>query len=137
MPGFLAEALTWDENTWALPVLKTARSWKIPPLTLFTGEGSGWDQEQNRLLAVALTLFEDETCKTCGTPVWLGHSSNNEVVFDVKTSTCYGCAEIDKAREATSSRKPKPGETHYVVPKNVWDDGKLPGRFEEYQRGLT
>jgi hypothetical protein len=136
MPGFLAEALTWDENSWAIPVLKTARSWKIPPLTLLSGDHSGWDKEENRLLAVALTLLEDESCKSCGMPVWLGHSSNNEVVFDLKTTTCYGCAEVDKAREA-ASRKSKPGETHYVIPRNVWEGGKLPGRYEEYRRGLT
>lgn len=135
MPGFLAEALTWAENSWAIPVLKTARSWQLPPLQMISGEKSGWDDERNRLLAVALTLLEDEMCKSCGTPVWLGHSSNNEVVFDLKTSTCYGCAEIDKARDG--AKKPKFGESHYVVAHNVWDDGKLPGRYEEYQRGLT
>lgn len=136
MPGFLAEALTWPENSWAITVLKTARSWQLPPLQMITGKKSGWDDQRNRLLAVAITLLEDEMCKSCGTPVWLGHSSNNEVVFDLRTSTCFGCAEIDKAR-SNSGKKAKHGESHYVVPHNVWDDGKLPGRYEEYRRGLT
>ena len=136
MPGFLSEVLTWPENSWAVPVLKTARSWQIPPLQMITGEPSGWDNDRNRLLAVALTLLEDETCKGCGTPIWLGHSSNNEVVFDVMASTCFGCAEVDKKREI-AGKKHKPGESHYVVPRNVWEEGKLPGRYEEYRRGLT
>lgn len=135
MPGFLSEVLTWPENSWAVPVLKTARSWQLPPIQMLTGEKSGWGDDRNRLLAVALTLLEDESCKSCGTPVWLGHSSNNEVVFSLKTSTCYGCAEMDKARE--NRKKAKPGEAYYVVAHNVWDEGPLPGRYEEYRRGLT
>lgn len=144
MPGFLAEALTWPENHGARTLLKTARSWGIPPLVMFTGEQTDWSDERNRMLAAALTVLEDETCSTCGTPVWLGHSTNNEIQFKVQSTTCYGCAEIEKAENnrvsttGKSKRKPNPGESLYVTPFHVWHEHghNLPTRYEEYVRGL-
>jgi len=115
-----------------VPVLKTARSWALPPLTLLTGKKSDWSDERNRLLAVALTILEDETCSQCGVPVWLGHSSNNEIEFEVHSSICFSCADLEKDRE-DRGRKPKKGETRYAIARNVWgDDVPLPSRFDSY-----
>lgn len=89
------------------------------------------------MLAVALTLLEDETCKSCGTPAWLGHSTNNEIAFKVESSVCYGCAEIEREQNSVSAdgrskRKQRPGETRYVVPKNIWPGKPLPSRLVGY-----
>jgi hypothetical protein len=118
-------------------VLKTARSWGIPPLELLTGKKVGWSDDRNRFLAVALTLMEDETCKSCGTPAWIGHSTNNEIAFSVKSTVCYGCAELERDRDSVSSdgkqkRKARPGETRYVAAHNVWEGKPLPSRYSGY-----
>lgn len=87
------------------------------------------------MLSVALTLLEEETCKNCGTPAWIGHSTDNTIVFDVKSSVCYGCAELEKDREEQEKNRAVKtrGEARYVEPYNVWGD-PLPGRSESYAR---
>ena len=144
MPDFLAEALTWPENQGIRTALKTARSWNVPPLLILTGEDAGWTDLRNRMLSVALTVLDDETCTSCGTPVWYGHSTNNEIQFKVQATVCYGCAEIERTQNARVSstgqakRKPTPGESLYVTPYHVWHEHghRLPTRHEEYVRGL-
>lgn len=89
------------------------------------------------MLAVALTLLEDETCSHCGTPAWIGHSTNNEIMFNVKSTVCYGCAELERDRDQVSSdgrskRKARPGEIRYVSAYNVWEGKALPSRYEGY-----
>lgn len=120
-----------------MPVLKTARSWGVPPLEILNGEKSSWKDMRNRLLAVALTIMEDETCNSCGTPAWWGRSTNNEIAFKIESSVCYGCAELEKDRDGVSSdgrakRKPRAGETKYVTPFNIWPNRPLPSRFSSY-----
>jgi hypothetical protein len=137
MPDFLAEALTWPENKWAVPVLKASKEWGVVPLELLNGKKSSWADVRNRFLAVALTLLEDETCKSCGTPAWWGHSTDNEIAFKVESSVCYGCAELEKDRDSVSGngqskRKQRPGETRYVTPFNIWEGKALPSRYKGY-----
>lgn len=103
-------------------------------MTLMTGEETGWTDDRNRLLAVALTLLESESCGSCGTPSWIGHSTNNEISFEVESSTCFGCAELEKSNEDEQRRRKKKqrGEVKYVVPRMVWDDQEIPSRSELY-----
>lgn len=144
MPGFLAEVLSWPENQGVRMMIRAAKEWGQCPLLFLTGEDLGWTESRNRMLAAAWTILEAESCGSCGTPVWLGHSSNNEIQFEVRTTTCYGCAELEKEQDTRISttgktrRKPTPGESPYVVPYNVFrDEGAvLPSRREEYERGL-
>lgn len=101
-------------------------------MTLLTGRKTDWSDDRNRLLAVALTILEDETCNSCGVPVWLGHSSNNEIQFEIHSSICFACADLEKDREG-QGRKPKKGETRYATARNVWgDDEPLPTRYDSY-----
>lgn len=132
MPGFLAETLTWPGNNRFITSLKTARSWNVPPLTILTGEEEGWTP-LNRMLAEALTVYEDESCKQCQTPLWLAYSTNNEVQFKVNTAFCYSCAELAKHKEK-HKKEAKPGEIVYVKPFNIIDGKELPGRAESYAR---
>lgn len=93
------------------------------------------------MLAMAMTILEEETCKNCGTPAWIGLSTNNEIVFDIKSAICYGCAELEKDREDTEkSRGKKPrqkGETRYAEARNVWGEGRpLPSRAYSYEHDM-
>lgn len=135
MPGFLAEVLTKNENKWVISALKTSRSWGVCPLEILLGESSeGWRDERNRLLAMALTLLEEETCSHCGTPAWIGHSTDNEIVFDVKSTVCYGCAELERDQDSRKGKKNLRGVSYYTKARSVWEEGRLPSRKESYQR---
>lgn len=85
---------------------------------------------------MALTILEQETCSGCGTPAWIGHSTNSEIVFKADSSVCYGCAELEKDREERERNQQKQGrgETRYVTPHHVWEeDGeRLPSRYDSY-----
>lgn len=132
-PGFLAEALTWPGNQHYITALKTARSWGVPPLTILIGkEEEGWSK-LNRMLAQALTVVEDETCKSCKTPLWLAYSTNNEIQFKVDSAFCYACSALEKHKEE-HKKDAKPGEIVYVKPYNVFEDKPLPSRAESYAR---
>lgn len=103
-------------------------------MTLMTGEETDWTDERNRLLSVALTLLESESCGNCGTPSWIGHSTNNEISFEVESSTCFGCAELEKSNEDEQRGRKKRGrgEMKYVVPRMAWEDQQIPSRFDLY-----
>jgi len=108
---------------------------------MLTGKPSDWTDERNRMLAMASTILEEETCKQCGTPAWIGLSTNNEIVFDLKSTTCYGCAELEKNREdAEKGRGGRPrqkGEVQYVRARNVWgEERSLPSRAHAYQHDM-
>lgn len=108
---------------------------------MLTGEETTWKDERNRKLATALIILEEETCKSCGTPAWIGHSTNNEIVFDIKGSICYGCAELEmdreKAEKGRGGRSRQKGESKYVRPRSVWNDGRtLPSRAHSYQHDM-
>lgn len=138
MPGFLAECLYKDRNRPIWLILKMAREWKIPPTTAVLGGGgtSEWTH-RDVLAATALTLLDVETCKSCGTPAWIGHSTDNRVLFRVEEATCHACAELGKAqddRDRGKNRKKHHGKTFYPTAYNVYKDQPLPSRREEYER---
>lgn len=101
---------------------------------MLTGEASDWSDERNRLIAVGLTILESETC-SCGTPTWIGHSTNRDIAFKVESATCFGCAEIEKDREERekNKRKPSRGEKRYPSAYNVWEGEPLPSRRASYE----
>lgn len=72
-------------------------------------------------ILVAYQILQDETCSSCGVPAWYGANEDRELAFEVLTSTCYGCAELETARE--DNRKKYEGResrmygvTEYVRP---------------------
>lgn len=75
-----------------------------------------------------------EVCQTCGNPVWICHSADNRIQFDVRTGACYARAEIEDYEKVESNPKLEPGEYHYAVAVGVEnEDGtheKLPSRRE-------
>jgi hypothetical protein len=102
-------------------------------MVILSGQDSHWSDERNRLLAVALTLLETETCNSCGTPAWHGQSTDNTIAFSVHTSVCYGCAELAKDQEARKNSRGTKGEVRYVKAQNVWgEEHELPTRHDSY-----
>lgn len=94
---------------------------------------TGWTSHDYRLQE-AVFILDREVCKTCGNPVWLCHSTNNAIDFDVKTGVCYAKAEIEDFEENPGSDKLGAGEYHYAVAVGIKnEDGTfepLPSRHE-------
>ena len=96
-----------------------------------------WTRGDFKLLE-AYEIKQKETCGHCGNPVWLCHSDNSDLLWEVKTQTCYA----DKAVKEWSENNPKSKDSPYAVPymltfvdgKPVQDYENLPTRkdfFEE------
>jgi len=135
MPGFLAEVLSKPHNRNFLTAVKTARSWKVPPRTMVYGDQPGEWTREDVLLANALTVLENETCRECGTPAWWGYSTDNRILFKTETSHCYGCEALEKERDKKSKDKSYKGygDTLYAVPYNFVATDSLPTRRESYE----
>lgn len=90
-----------------------------PPTLFGWREGDGWT-DKDRLLVLALQLYEDSLCR-CGYPTWMGHSPEHigEDLFEREYALCLIC---EKANE------PPPDD---LTPGNLpWIKNKLFDRFE-------
>jgi hypothetical protein len=136
MPDFLAEVLHKPHNRRYLLAVRAAREWKVPPRTMINGDQPDVWTREDVLLANALVVLENETCKECGTPAWLGHSTDNRLLFKTDSAHCYGCEELEKEREKLSKDKSYKGygETVYPVPYMFGGKDPLPSRRESYER---
>lgn len=115
-------------------MIKTARSWGVPPSQIIQGKPCEWSRVDS-LLSTALVLVEEETCRECGTVSWLGHSTNNYIGFEVDQAVCYGCAAMENHRkEEGKNKKPTPGAKPYVSAFMYGEGTPLPSRDEEYER---
>jgi len=78
--------------------------------------------------------MDREICKTCGNPVWLCHSTSNDIQFEVRVGACYAKAEIEDYEKDQSKPKLQAGEYLYAVPVGLDnEDGThepLPSRRE-------
>jgi len=119
MRRFLADVLTWPGNRQYITAIKAARDYSVPPTVLILQHrqpSDGWSPIDKKL-AIAFQILEDETCSECGVPIWLGHSDDEDIVFEIKSRTCYSCAEIETSRERDEKRKKKrdeKGEKHFI-----------------------
>lgn len=77
---------------------------------------SGWTSYDYRIQE-AINIMDREVCKSCGNPVWLCHSADNRIQFDVRVGACYAKAEIEDVEK--SGRELKAGEYFYAVPTGV------------------
>lgn len=114
--------------------IKTAREWGVPPRQVLRGRPVTWNAVDTRL-SMGLTLLEQETCRECGTPSWLGHSADSRIEFGHEVAYCYGCMTLEKERaESSKSRKTDDhGAKPYVFPKG-YEGVPLPDRADEYAR---
>lgn len=95
-------------------MIKAARSYSLPPTVLILKDRQpqdGW-LPVDKKLAIALQILEDETCPDCGIPMWIGHSEDESVVFDIKSRVCYACAEIESKQEQEEKRRAKSKTRH-------------------------
>jgi len=133
MPGFLAEKLYSAENRWVHTALKAAYATGVPPTVLILPDrkdSTKWTKI-DKLLLLAWQTYQDDLCKKCGVPLWLGHSEDPHIDFELKETVCYSCQHIE-----TSKKESPPGGTKYVIPTPVEIEGeetRLPSREEGFK----
>lgn len=97
----------------------------------------GWTSHDYRLQE-AINIMDREVCKSCGNPVWLCHSYDNRIQFELKVGACYGSAEVQDADNKPDAPKLEAGEYYYAVAVGLEnDDGThdpLPSRREAMQK---
>lgn len=93
-------------------------------------------------LLEAYQILQDETCNQCGNPIWICHSTDSNITFEMKSTTCFAVRTEEKWRDnkkmlskgKAKEWEPDPGEDYYPVPKTV-DGGPFPSR-DDYLRSL-
>lgn len=87
------------------------------------------------MLLEAFQILQDETCTDCGNPIWICRNEfASNVGFKVKTSKCYGRAELEKWQEKEDKKKSSKknyGERPYIVA-YTYDDSEMPTRMSYY-----
>lgn len=88
------------------------------------------------LLVEAMQILEDETCKECGSPIWVCRNENAQNVgFKIKIATCYAKQQLDKWQDDESKKKKAPnrfGQYPYIVP-YTYDGSEMPSRAQFYK----
>lgn len=100
----------------------------------------------DRRVMLAYQILQDETCPTCGIPVWIGHNEDNTIVFRVEDSNCFACGSLESEREDIRKRyegreSSRFGVTEFVVAETdggsdpygvLLPGGPLPSRADAY-----
>ncbi|HET8780740.1 MAG TPA: hypothetical protein VFM66_11750 [Agromyces sp.] len=91
------------------------------------------------MLVEALQVFEDETSKSTGLPVWLARSGDPAITFEVHEGVDLADAaiqEFDKAQKGPKGDKEPPaGSYRYVLPQSL-DGSPVPEGGIERERLL-
>ena len=139
MPPFLADVLTWPGNRSFITAIRAAERFGVPPTVLLLNDRQPdkWTQIDKKL-AIAYQILEDETCKDCGVPIWIGHSDDEHVVFEIKSRICYACAEVEGAQadaERRAAKRKGRGETkgkkRFLA---TTEDSDMPSREAYFQK---
>jgi hypothetical protein len=69
----------------------------------------------DQALAMALKIVEDERCQQCGLPIWIAHSEDARIEFELDHVVCYAC-EFEGTETSKKTYKQKKGHTPYVRP---------------------
>lgn len=79
-------------------------------MVLIDGANSNkpWDQ-WDRLLLEAYQILDDERCPKCGYPVYLCHSTDNDLDFILEDDACGVSAEVER-KNAEIQKKNKGGQ---------------------------
>lgn len=129
MPGFVAEHLHKPENRYLHTAIKAAIENKVPTAFFLDGreDPTKW-LPKDKKLALAWQTYQDELCPKCGVPIWLGHSEDAHIEFELKTTVCYSCQALEEDK-----KEPPKGGIRFAVPKAVEIEGediRLPTRAE-------
>lgn len=76
----------------------------------------GWTSIDYRLQE-AMTIMESERCSRCGNPVWLCHSYDSRIDFEIVTQTCYADAELKGYEKKNEHNELEAGQ--YLISKAV------------------
>lgn len=97
-----------------------------------------WTEFDFKLLE-AYQILQDETCPSCGNPIWVCRTENRDVRFKMQSSTCFADKEQEnwekQKKKVNKDWKPAAGEQWYPVPVTI-SGGPLPTR-EDYHRELA
>ncbi len=101
-----------------------------------------WTPYDFKLLE-AYQILQDETCPTCGNPIWICRTTNSDVVFKMRKTTCF--AEREEKRWHAEKEKrfkpvkggpqhwePEPGDQWFPVAETISGE-PLPGRDAYYK----
>lgn len=129
MPDFVAEQLHKPENRFLHTAIKAAFANGVPTAFFLDDRDDPrkW-LPKDKKLALAWQTYQDELCPNCGVPIWLGHSENHYIDFEIKQTVCYSCQAIEDDKT-----EPPKGGIKYAVPVPVeleGEDIKLPSRLE-------
>lgn len=126
----------WDRNIRYISRLRSAVEMRQRPtaaLLELSDPFTGWTPHDYRLQE-ALSIIEKEKCQTCGNPVWLCHSADNSIDFEIEVGACYAKAELEDYEEKPGVEKLEPGQYRYAKAVGIKnEDGSydpLPRRFE-------
>lgn len=138
MPDFLADALSYPQNSVTRLAVETAFKMGIRPQTFMSNTaqpGEPWDKMDKKLL-LAWTLLEQESCGECGQPLWVCRSDSNNLSFSVRTKTCYAKMAMDTWRDSTAGKKAmeRPGVVPFVIPTRYDESIPLPTRTDWYKQ---
>ena len=90
----------------------------------------------------AYQTIKDETCPSCGNPIWLCRSTSNEFRFKVKSGVCAASRALEsyknskknpKDRVKDSKDKADWGKFFYTVPELLPFGEKLPTREDFFR----
>jgi hypothetical protein len=136
--------LTWPGGQRLITKIKASITAGIRPLSMLFHEqpGDPWTPYDFKLLE-AYQILQDETCPSCGHPVWLCRNPDPRVSWKVRDTTCYATKaqeEINDSKkprkeQASKEDKKKWGVSTYTVPyvpPNL-KDAELPTRSDYYR----
>jgi hypothetical protein len=136
MPDFLADVLSQPRNGGYALAVKTAMELHLPPtMMIYDARTTTEWRPEDKKLAMAYTLLEQERCTFCGLPTWVCRSNNNQLDFSIGTTVCYGEAELNSKANKRAAEKLTPGEHQYIIPRML-DGNPLPTRAA-YMRQLA
>lgn len=88
------------------------------------------------LLLEAYQILQDETCPSCGHPVWLCRSTDRNVTVSIGKAKCFVTAELEKAQEKDNKKdkknQMKAGEYLFANVKTIEKGSELPSRADYY-----
>lgn len=96
--------------------IKTAKEWGWSPTAVLLGSDKVKKHHRyDQALAMAAKIIEDERCQNCGLPIWIAHSEDSRIQFELDHVVCFSC-EFEGTETGKKTYKQKPGHTPYVKP---------------------